>query len=99
MARRRLTGKVMSNKMMKTVVVEVANSYRHPLYGKVVHRAARFKAHDEKGCQMGDTVIIVESRPISKEKHWVVEEILSRKLPVELPPEQPVAEAESGGAA
>jgi small subunit ribosomal protein S17 len=95
MARRRLTGKVTSNKMMKTVVVEVENSYRHPLYGKVVHRAARFKAHDEKGCQMGDTVVIVESRPISKEKHWVVEDILSRKLPVELP----TAEAETGGAA
>ena len=99
MARRRLTGKVTSNKMMKTVVVEVENSYRHPLYGKVVHRAARFKAHDEKGCQMGDTVIIVESRPISKEKHWVVENILSRKLPVELPVDAPAAEAETGGAA
>jgi small subunit ribosomal protein S17 len=95
MARRRLTGKVTSNKMMKTVVVEVENSYRHPLYGKVVHRAARFKAHDEKGCQMGDTVVIVESRPISKEKHWVVENILSRKQPVELPS----AETETGGAA
>jgi small subunit ribosomal protein S17 len=81
--------------MMKTVVVEVENSYRHPLYGKVVHRAARFKAHDEKGCQMGDTVVIVESRPISKEKHWVVENILSRKQPVELPS----AETETGGAA
>ena len=103
MARRRLTGKVTSNKMIKTVVVEVENSYRHPLYGKVVHRAARFKAHDEKGCQMGDTVVIVESQPISKEKHWVVEDILSRKLPVELPVEAPVeaptAEAETGGAA
>ena len=95
MARRRLTGKVTSNKMMKTVVVEVENSFRHPLYGKVVHRAARFKAHDEKGCQMGDTVVIVESRPVSKEKHWVVEDILSRKLPVELP----TAEAETGGGA
>ena len=93
MARRRLTGKVTSNKMMKTVVVEVANSYRHPLYGKVVHRAARFKAHDEKGCQMGDTVVIVESRPISKEKRWVVESILSRKQPVVLP----TAESETGG--
>ncbi len=94
MARRRLTGKVTSNKMMKTVVVEVENNYRHPLYGKVVHRAARFKAHDEKGCQMGDTVRIVESQPISKEKRWVVEEILSRKLPVELP----ASETEGGAA-
>ena len=95
MARRRLTGKVMSNKMTKTVVVEVANSYRHPLYGKVVHRAARFKAHDEQGCQMGDTVRIVESRPISKETRWVVEAILSRKLPVELP----TSEVDAGGGA
>ena len=99
MARRRLTGKVTSNKMTKTVVVEVENSFRHPLYGKVVHRAARFKAHDEKGCQMGDTVVIVESRPISKEKHWVVEDILSRKLPVELPADTPATEAEAGGGA
>jgi small subunit ribosomal protein S17 len=99
MARRRLSGKVMSNKMVKTVVVQVENSYRHPLYGKVVHRAARFKAHDEKGCQMGDTVVIVESRPISKEVRWVVEDILSRKLPVELPVDVPAAaEAETGGA-
>ena len=96
MARRRLTGKVTSNKMTKTVVVEVANSYRHPLYGKVVHRAARFKAHDEKGCQPGDTVTIVESRPISKEKRWVVETILARKQVVELPAE--AAETEGGAA-
>jgi small subunit ribosomal protein S17 len=100
MARRRMTGRVMSDKMMKTVVVEVASSYRHPLYGKVVHRAARFKAHDEQGCQMGDTVRIVESRPISKEIRWVVEEILSRKLPVELPAELSVPEVKvEGGAA
>jgi len=99
MARRRLTGKVTSNKMTKTVVVEVANSYRHPLYGKVVHRAARFKAHDEQGCQPGDTVRIVESRPLSKEKRWVVEEILSRKLPVELPADMPVIEPPAEGGA
>jgi len=83
--------------MTKTVVVEVANSYRHPLYGKVVHRAARFKAHDEQGCQPGDTVRIVESRPLSKEKRWVVEEILSRKLPVELPVDTPVTEPPAEG--
>ncbi|MGH2523210.1 MAG: 30S ribosomal protein S17 [Anaerolineales bacterium] len=100
--RRRLVGKVTSNKMMKTVVVEVANSYRHPLYGKVVHRSSRFKAHDEKGCQMGDTVRIVESRPISKEKRWVVEEILSRGVQVELPPDEALTETPQepeGGAA
>ena len=77
MSRRRLVGRVTSNKMMKTVVVEVESSYRHPLYGKVVHRARRFKAHDEQNCQMGDTVRIVESRPISREKRWVVEAVLN----------------------
>ena len=93
MARRRLVGKVTSNKMTKTVVVEVESSYRHPLYGKVVHRAARFKAHDEKACQMGDTVRIVESRPLSKEKRWVVEEILVKGQVV-----APLAEPEGGAA-
>ena len=83
--RRRLVGKVTSNKMTKTVVVEVLNSSRHPLYGKVVHRTTRYKAHDEKGCHMGDTVRLVESRPISKDKRWVVEEIMVRGTHVELP--------------
>jgi small subunit ribosomal protein S17 len=83
--RRRLVGKVTSNKMMKTVVVQVESRQRHPLYGKVVHKAARFKAHDEHNCQMGDTVQIVESRPISKEKRWVVETVLNRGYHVELP--------------
>ena len=79
------TGKVVSNKMDKTVVVAVTRQFQHPVYKKTVKKVARFKAHDEKGCQMGDTVVIVESRPISKNKRWVVENILSRKLPVELP--------------
>jgi small subunit ribosomal protein S17 len=85
--RRRLVGKVTSNKMTKTVVVEVQNSSRHPLYGKVVHRTTRYKAHDEQGCQMGDTVRLVESRPISKDKRWVVEEIMVRGTHVVLPEE------------
>jgi small subunit ribosomal protein S17 len=83
--RRRLIGKVTSNKMMKTVVVQVDSRQRHPLYGKVVNRARRYKAHDELGCQMGDTVRIVESRPISKEKHWVVEAIVNKGYHVVLP--------------
>ena len=83
--RRRLVGKVTSNKMMKTVVVQVESRQRHPLYGKVVHKAARFMAHDEQNCQMGDTVRIVESRPISKNKRWVVEAVLNRGYHVELP--------------
>jgi small subunit ribosomal protein S17 len=74
--RRRLVGFVMSNKMDKTIVVEVTRTYRHRLYKKVVSDHNRFKAHDELGCQVGDQVRIVESRPISRHKRWVVEEIL-----------------------
>jgi small subunit ribosomal protein S17 len=78
--RRRLTGVVTSNKMQKTVVVEISRTYRHPLYGKVVHSAKRMMAHDELGCEIGDEVQIVESRPISRRKHWVVEQILRRDI-------------------
>jgi len=76
--RRRLTGIVTSNKMMKTVVVEIARTYRHPLYKKVVHATKRVKAHDELGCMIGDEVQIIESRPLSREKRWVVETITKR---------------------
>ncbi len=58
--RRRMVGKVTSNKMMKTVVVEIVRKYRHPLYQKVVYSSSRVKAHDEHGCQIGDQVQIVE---------------------------------------
>jgi small subunit ribosomal protein S17 len=77
--RRRMTGFVTSDKMMKTVVVEVTRTYQHPLYKKVVHASKRFKAHDELGAQIGDEVQIVESHPISRDKHWVVETIVRRK--------------------
>jgi small subunit ribosomal protein S17 len=77
--RRRITGVVTSNKMMKTVVVEISRSFRHPLYKKVVHTSKRVKAHDELDCQIGDKVKIVESRPLSREKRWVVEEILKHE--------------------
>jgi len=76
--RRRITGFVTSNKMDKTVVVEVTRTYRHKLYKKVVHSKRKLMAHDELGCQIGDEVRIVESRPISRHKRWVVEEILRR---------------------
>lgn len=76
--RRRLQGFVTSDKMMKTVVVEITRTYRHPLYKKVVSSNKRVKAHDEMGCRIGDQVRIVESRPLSRDKHWVVEEILKR---------------------
>ena len=78
--RRRLIGVVTSNKMQKTVVVEVGRTFRHPLYMKVVHSKKRMMAHDELGCQIGDQVRIVESRPLSRRKRWVVEEILRRDV-------------------
>ncbi len=76
--RRRMTGVVTSDKMDKSVVVEVTRRYRHPIYKKVVHSKKRVMAHDELGCRMGDQVSIVESRPISRRKRWVVESILKR---------------------
>jgi small subunit ribosomal protein S17 len=77
--RRRITGVVTSNKMTKTVVVEISRTFRHPLYRKVVHLSKRVKAHDSLGCQIGDQVQIVESRPLSKDKRWVVESIIKRE--------------------
>jgi len=75
--RRRLVGTVVSNKMQKTAVVEVERVFRHPLYHKVVRSTKTYKAHDEIGVNPGDRVYIVESKPISKTKHWVVEEIIT----------------------
>jgi len=77
--RRRITGVVTSNKMTKTVVVEITRKFRHPLYKKVVHSSKRVKAHDEHGCRIGDRVQIVESRPLSRDKRWVVEAVLKRE--------------------
>ncbi|HUV74143.1 MAG TPA: 30S ribosomal protein S17 [Anaerolineae bacterium] len=75
--RKSMVGTVVSNKMDKTVVVVVERLARHPIYKKVVKLRKRFKAHDaDNVCQMGDVVRIVESRPLSKEKRWVVEEIV-----------------------
>jgi small subunit ribosomal protein S17 len=81
--RRRMTGVVTSNRMDKTVVVEITRTYRHTLYKKIVHSSKRVKAHDELGCQLGDHVRIVESRPLSKTKRWVVEEILRHEIGAE----------------
>lgn len=74
--RRRITGIVTSNKMTKTVVVEIGQTFRHPLYKKVIHTSKRVKAHDELSCQIGDEVQIVESQPLSRDKRWVVESII-----------------------
>lgn len=77
-SRRRLIGTVTSDKMDKTVVVEIKRTYRHPLVGKVVHDQKRVKAHDEKNeCKIGDKVMIVESRPLSRDKRWVVQQIIT----------------------
>jgi len=78
--RRRMTGVVTSNKMTKTVVVEISRKFRHPLYRKVVHSSKRVKAQDEIGCQIGDRVQIVESRPLSRDKRWVVESIVKKEI-------------------
>ena len=78
--RRRMTGVVTSNKMTKTVVVEITRVFRHPLYRKVVHTSKRVKAHDEIGCQIGDRVQIVESRPMSRDKSWVVENVIKKEI-------------------
>ncbi len=78
--RRRLVGVVTSNKMDKTVVVEITRTFRHSLYKKVVHSRKRVMAHDDKGCQIGDQVRIVESRPLSRMKRWSVEEILRHDI-------------------
>ena len=72
-------GKVVSNKMEKTVVVAVDTRKRHPLYKKTYRRTIRYKAHDEKGkCSLGDRVKIVETRPLSKQKRWRVVEIIAK---------------------
>jgi small subunit ribosomal protein S17 len=72
-------GKVVSDKMTKTVVVAVENLVRHPLYGRTLRRTTKFKAHDEKDeCRVGDTVEITDCRPISREKRWRVSRIVER---------------------
>jgi small subunit ribosomal protein S17 len=82
-------GRVISNKMDKTVVVGVETVRKHPLYQKSVKRMARYKAHDEtNGCTEGDTVRIVSTRPLSKEKHWRVAEIVIKKEKVEVQPKE-----------
>ena len=77
--RKTKVGTVVSDKMHKTVVVTVDHFIKHPLYGRNVRRTRRFKAHDEENsCRVGDRVEITESRPISKEKHWIVTQVLRR---------------------
>jgi small subunit ribosomal protein S17 len=78
-ARKSRTGRVVSDKMQKTVVVAIERRVAHPVYGKMVTRTTRLKAHDEENsAKVGDTVRIVETRPLSKDKRWRVVEILDR---------------------
>ncbi len=73
------SGKIVSDKMDKTVVVAVTRLYQHETYKKTVKKVTKFKAHDEENkCKAGDTVSITETRPLSKEKRWTVLEILNR---------------------
>jgi small subunit ribosomal protein S17 len=76
--RRSEVGRVVSDKMMKTVVVAVERSRPHPLYKKIVRKTAKFMAHDELGARTGDTVRIIESRPMSRHKRWQVVEIVQK---------------------
>ncbi|MCR5282952.1 MAG: 30S ribosomal protein S17 [Lachnospiraceae bacterium] len=77
--RKTRTGKVVSNKMDKTIVVAVENHVKHPLYKKIVKRTYKLKAHDEKNeCSIGDTVKVMETRPLSKDKRWRLVEIVEK---------------------
>ena len=77
--RKTRVGMVVSDKMDKTVVVAVIDNVRHPLYKKIVKRTVKFKAHDEQNaCGIGDTVMIMETRPISRDKRWRVVEIIEK---------------------
>ena len=77
--RKTRTGKVVSNKMDKTIVVAVENNVKHPLYNKIIKRTYKLKAHDENNdCNIGDTVRVMETKPLSKDKRWRLVEIVER---------------------
>jgi small subunit ribosomal protein S17 len=77
--RKTRSGVVVSDKMDKTIVVEIRSRVRHPLYGKIMNRTTKLKAHDEKNeCGMGDTVLVMETRPLSREKHWRLVQVLEK---------------------
>ncbi|HOP86877.1 MAG TPA: 30S ribosomal protein S17 [Syntrophorhabdaceae bacterium] len=81
--KRKMTGVVIKDKMDKTVVVEVEKFHKHPKYHKYIKIKKRYKAHDEGNkCRIGDNVLIVESRPLSKEKRWIVKNIIKREEPM-----------------
>ena len=77
--RKTRTGKVVSDKMDKTVVVAIADNVQHPLYKKIIKRTVKLKAHDEKNeCRVGDRVLVMETRPLSKDKRWRLVEVIEK---------------------
>lgn len=77
--RKTRVGKVVSDKMDKTIVVAIADSVQHPLYKKIIKRTYKLKAHDEDNeCRVGDTVEVMETRPLSKDKRWRLVEIIEK---------------------
>ena len=77
--RKTRTGKVVSNKMDKTIVVAIEDHIKHPLYGKIVKKTVKLKAHDEKNeCGIGDKVKVMETRPLSKDKRWRLVEVIEK---------------------
>lgn len=77
--RKTRVGQVVSDKMDKTIVVAIRDNVKHPLYKKILKRTLRLKAHDEKNeAKVGDTVLVMETRPLSKDKHWRLVEIIER---------------------
>ena len=77
--RKTRVGKVVSDKMDKTIVVAIADNVKHPLYKKIIKRTVKLKAHDEKNeCRIGDRVEVMETRPLSKDKRWRVVEIVEK---------------------
>ncbi len=89
--RKELVGEVVSNKMAKTIVVQVVRKKSHPFYGRVISKAKKFYAHDEKNdARVGDVVRLEETRPLSKLKRWRLKEVIRRST---LAPEAPAAQA------
>ncbi len=79
--RKVMIGTVTSNKMDKTIVVSVETSVKHPIYGKIVKRTYKLKAHDEENqCQVGDKVKVMETRPLSKDKRWRLVEVVEKAV-------------------
>lgn len=77
--RKTRTGKVISNKMDKTIVVAVVDNVKHPLYNKIIKRTRKLKAHDEENtCKIGDRVRVMETRPLSKDKRWRLVEVIEK---------------------